>query len=402
MIFGNSRPLAIGANNVVSDLKAPVAAHSNGSVHRETCAVLESRQGFSAILDTLDQQVVVIDAQGSILWVNNAWKLFSVENGGSPDQTWRNVNYLEVCSASATRGDTDAASAEAGIIKVVSGVLPLFIFEYPCHSQKEQRWFMMSVKPLVGQGTRHFVLSHLNITKRKLAELEQKKFNDLYEETQRIGMVGSWKLDLREGTNGTRHWSKEMYRIHGFSLGKVNSVKEADIYNAMHPGDRSRVKNARGQSLVEERPFEIEYRVVTGDGCVKYLQEICATNFDAAGQPQSSVGTVQDITARKQAEKDISDFISFVSHELRTPLTSIRGSICLAKSGSVGEVPTDFQSLLEITYRNTERLMKLLDEILDADKLSSGTIKMHKKKWISPYLSGSMPKLKKVMVTNWV
>ncbi|WP_051640886.1 PAS domain S-box protein [Thiomicrorhabdus sp. Milos-T2] len=83
-------------------------------------------------------------------------------------------------------------------------------------------------------------------------------------------------------------------------------------------------------------------------------------------------GIVRDITERKESEKIKEEFISTVSHELRTPLTSIRGSIGLLTGGMAGEFNEQAQKLLNMAHNNTERLLMLINDILDVSKLESG------------------------------
>lgn len=334
---------------------------------------------FEAILDTLEQQVAVTDALGDIVWVNRAWTSFSLENGGNPNQTWRNVNYLETCTISASSDDKDVVEIKEGINDVINGVIPSFNFEYPCHSPNEKRWFMMSVRPFVWDGQSYFVFSHLNITDRKLSEIGQKEINDLYEESQRIGKVGSWKLDMRQNANDTLHWSSEAFNIFGVPSDTTKQIKEV-YFEVMHPRDRLRVKKAYKTSITEKKPYEIEYRIVTKDRSEKHLVERGNTIFNAKGQPQVSAGTVQDITTKRLMEQEKSDFVSMVIHEFRTPLTSIKGSLGLLNSESIGKIPTKIETLLEIVGRNTDRLMLLLNDILDADKLASGKMDFHKER----------------------
>lgn len=82
--------------------------------------------------------------------------------------------------------------------------------------------------------------------------------------------------------------------------------------------------------------------------------------------------------ARKAAE-DVSrlksEFTSTVSHELRTPLTSIRGALGLISSGVMGELPVEVIKLIEIACNNTERLLFLINDILDIEKIESGKMK---------------------------
>ena len=83
-------------------------------------------------------------------------------------------------------------------------------------------------------------------------------------------------------------------------------------------------------------------------------------------------GIVRDITERKQMERMKNEFISTVSHELRTPLTSIRGSLGLVMAEAVGKLPEQVKDMLTITANNTERLLLLINDILDIQKIESG------------------------------
>jgi signal transduction histidine kinase len=88
-------------------------------------------------------------------------------------------------------------------------------------------------------------------------------------------------------------------------------------------------------------------------------------------------GTGQDITERREVERSKDEFISVVSHELRTPLTSIRGSLGLLENGVLGRLPEKAQRMVEIAVQNTDRLVRLINDILDIERIDSGTINMH-------------------------
>jgi PAS domain S-box-containing protein len=93
------------------------------------------------------------------------------------------------------------------------------------------------------------------------------------------------------------------------------------------------------------------------------------------GQRSMFTGIVRDITERKKVDRLKNEFVSTVSHELRTPLTSIRGSLGLIAGGVAGELPAQAKSLIDIAYKNSERLISLINDILDVEKIESG--KMH-------------------------
>ncbi len=84
----------------------------------------------------------------------------------------------------------------------------------------------------------------------------------------------------------------------------------------------------------------------------------------------------RDISDRKVIEQMKDEFISVASHELRTPLTSIRGSLGLLATGRLGELSAQGQRMLEVAINNTERLHRLVNDILDLERIESGKVEM--------------------------
>ncbi len=84
------------------------------------------------------------------------------------------------------------------------------------------------------------------------------------------------------------------------------------------------------------------------------------------------VAAIRDITHRKHAERMKSEFVSTVSHELRTPLTSIGGSLALLAGGAVGKLEDRAARLVTIAHSNCERLIRLINDLLDIEKIESG------------------------------
>lgn len=125
-------------------------------------------------------------------------------------------------------------------------------------------------------------------------------------------------------------------------------------------------------------------RLVTNDG---ELQELTGRRRDGStfpvefalaemplGKRSIFVVFVRDISKRKRSEHLKDEFVATVSHELRTPLTSIAGSLGLLVGGAAGELPPSAVRLLRIAYSNSQRLMRLINDILDIEKMESGTI----------------------------
>lgn len=130
----------------------------------------DAPQFLQSILDSVSTQIAVIDADGRICFVNLSWVRFGQENGCADDFSWLGVNYLQVCKPSGEHADPLGCQAGEGIQRVIRGDEAEFYLEYPCHSPDQKRWFMMRVAPLADLEARYFVISHENITERKLAE----------------------------------------------------------------------------------------------------------------------------------------------------------------------------------------------------------------------------------------
>ena len=134
---------------------------------------MEMEEDYGRYLaDSLTDHIAVIDAEGVIRYVNHSWQKFSDDNSEGKHTDYIGANYLAVCETSVRRGDPDATSAVDGIRSVIDESSGLFLYEYPCHSVEEKRWFAMRVTRMDWSGPARFIVSHLNITERKLAEDE--------------------------------------------------------------------------------------------------------------------------------------------------------------------------------------------------------------------------------------
>jgi diguanylate cyclase (GGDEF)-like protein/PAS domain S-box-containing protein len=126
------------------------------------------------------------------------------------------------------------------------------------------------------------------------------------EMAQQIAHMGSWSLDL---VNNQLSWSDEIYRI--FEIDKTNFDASYEAFlNAIHPEDRDLVNRAYSESVKNRAGYEIEHRLLTPDGRIKYVQERGITRYDAKDQPIYSYGSVQDITQKKLDEKRLRQWAS--------------------------------------------------------------------------------------------
>ncbi len=125
---------------------------------------------FQAVLDAMTEHVVVVDVHGAIHYVNRPWVQFCAANDGPGDIDWTAFNYLDVCDAAARDGDVYGRLAREGIEALAAGRTTEYSLEYPCDRPEEPRWFLAHMTALEMEDGRYIVISHHDITQRKLAE----------------------------------------------------------------------------------------------------------------------------------------------------------------------------------------------------------------------------------------
>ncbi|RMH39268.1 MAG: PAS domain-containing protein, partial [Alphaproteobacteria bacterium] len=208
-----------------------------------------------------------------------------------------------------------------------------------------------------------FVASDLTETWTNIAE---EKFNDALE------LVEDQVVVLRPGTleilycnqAAARKLVKE--RVGGDWKGKpVREVITAEDYKSLCE---------RCEALIAGPQRRATWEVSAKDG-VYY--EISLEYVQPEGQEPRFVAIYRDISERMAADKAKREFLATISHELRTPLTSVKGALGLALSGSIGEIPEKVKGMLALANTNSERLITLINDILDLEKAESGKMEFN-------------------------
>jgi len=133
----------------------------------------------AALLDAMPDSTAVVAHDGTIVAVNRAWRMFAIDNGGTPESTGLGVSYADVCERSAAAGCSDAAAVQTGLLAVLDGATVECELEYLCSSPSVNRWFELRITQIAGTQTGALV-SHVNISRRKVAErnLERRASED--------------------------------------------------------------------------------------------------------------------------------------------------------------------------------------------------------------------------------
>jgi len=251
-----------------------------------------------AVLDSMAANIAVIDREGNITAVNDAWKRFAYENDGAAVADSVGVNYLHVCSDSPASRNGGWAALN-GIQAVLNGTRHNFELEYPCHSPSEKRWFLMSVTPLRGERG-GAVVTHTDITTRKQIE------DALHESEERLalameaGAIGTFEWDIR--TNAVV-WTEQSKAAFARPSGASRGVYD-DWAKRVRPDDRL-VCEASIQEVLREKHdhWEAEYRMTSADPAEeRWIYSRSHIFYDAQGEPLRMIGVNVDITERKHIE----------------------------------------------------------------------------------------------------
>jgi PAS domain S-box-containing protein len=186
---------------------------------------------------------------------------------------------------------------------------------------------------------------------------------------------GVWDWDLQ--TNKVL-LSKRWKAMLGYAEHEI-SDELSEWSSRVHPEDMPRVM-AEVQANLDGKTesFLVETRFLCKDGSYLWiLDRGKVVTRDAQGKALRMIGTHTDISQHKELERIKAELISTVSHELRTPVTSIRGALGLLEAGVLGELPTKAMDMVKIAHRNSQRLLSLVNDILDMDKLLSGKMTLH-------------------------
>lgn len=186
----------------------------------------------------------------------------------------------------------------------------------------------------------------------------------LLAEAQSIARMGSWEHDPATGAMAC---SDELYRLYGWEPRSVTPSRET-LLKQLHPDDAAVLR----KNLERGEPFSLTIRLDRPDGQVRILALRCEVVSDPIAHTSRYVGVAQDVTEQHAVERLKDEFISVVSHELRTPLTAIRGSLGLLETGHLGELAPKGKEMLQVAARNSDRLVRLINDILDVERMASG------------------------------
>ena len=228
-----------------------------------------------------------------------------------------------------------------------------------------------------------------DVTERELAVAALRARERDLARVQRIGRVGGYEIDLRNGFGGRR--SPESWRLNGLPEDTQNEPLEAWL-KRLHPEDRDRMAEHFYRVVASDAThYEAEYRIVLPDGEIRWLSSVAEIERDADGHGIRMVGVHVDVTALRKAELAIAnhvtrlaeidrrknEFLSMLGHELRTPLAPIMAVIeRLQTAGDTAIDAAGRKAAYDVIHRQATHLRGLVDELLDIARITTGKIEL--------------------------
>ncbi len=247
-------------------------------------------------------------------------------------------------------------------------VVPIFVSSawlgFLClEDSEEQREWSLAEMEVLRTAARTFGAA----IQRKLAEealaASQARYQDLLENAsdlvQSVSPKGRFQFVNRAWKEALGYTQKEVSRI--------------TLWDVVHPAHHDRYKETIGRITSAGGEDRLEVAFVTKQGTEITVEGSINCRF-VDGEPVATRGIFRDITERMIVDRMKQEFISTVSHELRTPLTSIIAALGLLESGRLASDPERVAELVTVAHRNSNRLLRLINNLLDLQKLAAGKI----------------------------
>jgi len=151
------------------------------------------------------------------------------------------------------------------------------------------------------EGDMHAIATLRDVRERKETQNKLHRSQDVMKKAQLIAHFGSWDWDI---PNNTLEWSDEVYRIFGLRSQQLE-VTYRTFLKQLHPDDKKNVIDAINASVVDNKPFDIQHRVVRPDGIVRFVHQRGEVFRNKQGEALHMVGTVRDISKEKEAENEM-------------------------------------------------------------------------------------------------
>ncbi|MFO0951239.1 MAG: PAS domain S-box protein [Isosphaeraceae bacterium] len=271
-----------------------VVAHTDVTSHKTAeVALRESEERLRLALDSAKASAWEWDPRtDENVWPDELWEFVGIENspGQSSYETW----LASVHPEDRDRADRAARGAFAGGLD--------YSAEWRVHEPGGAvRWLMARGKPVCDEAGRitRYIGIVLDITERKQAEEALAQTRNTLAEAQKIAHLGCFEY---LAATRTTVWSEEEFRIYGLDPAGPSPTYHEMLSKLIHPDDAGLLHETFMRAIRDRTEYELEHRIVRGDGVVRWVHDLARPFFDEQGELVRYVGTTLDVTDRKRAE----------------------------------------------------------------------------------------------------
>ncbi len=172
-------------------------------------------------------------------------------------------------------------------------------------------------------------------------------------------------------------WNAGAENMFGYKAEEVVGSRKIDILYCKDAESTEKLKEVRATIYDRKKDTSCEVIEMAKDGRELWVKLTLTPRIDENGEVAGILGIGEDITVQKETDRVKSEIISILSHELRSPLTSILNSLSLVAGGDTGELPAQAGRMVDIAYRNGERILRMTNVMLDIEKIESGKMEFH-------------------------
>ncbi len=388
---GTAFPVEYSSFPVVEggETRGAVVAFSDITRRRRTEAALrESESRFRRLFETMAQGVIYRTKDGGITSANRAAEEIL---GMSLDQMLGRTSLNSCRTAIREDGSDFPENGHPCTVALRTGqavrgvVMGLFN-----PTQNRYRWVLVNAIPDFAPGETvplQVYTTLTDITDRRDAEDALRSAKAALEEAQNLVLMGSAERNL---ATGEVMISPQFYSILERDPATVSGSLE-ELLEIVHPDDRAAVSKVHAEPLDNSDLVEIDHRIVTPDGRVKWVKTRRRTELDGDGKPVRRLATIQDITehrlaleaenlarardAAETANRAKSAFLANMSHEIRTPMNAILGFTQLLL-GEKGLSPSQRDHIGAIN-RAGEHLLHLINDTLELSRIEAGRVSVN-------------------------